>query len=300
MPSHLIRYFGGIGDNLLCATVAKGICDRDPDARVWIVTRFPELFENTPFFPKVFSMEHWHLWEAPSIRSRRLFLAYTKERFPGANLAEDLPPKEHIIASMCRNAGLRGDVALRPYFTLTDDERRAGALAPTQVTVQCIGPESGAAMLNKLWDPKRFQDVVDGLGPLFNGRVKLLQVGDSRDVRLDGVVDLRGTTSLRETAAILSQSVCFVGTVGFLMHLARAVECRSVIIYGGREHSWQTGYVCNENLDSFVECSPCWKWNRCDFGRKCMELISVEQVVAAVQRVVEHRGMALETETVCL
>lgn len=299
LPTHLVRYFGGIGDDLLCASVAKEIRDREPEARIWMLTRSPELFDHTPFFSGVFSLDHWHLWEAPSIRSRRLFLAYTRERVPGSNSGEDVPPTEHILAAMCRNAGLRGDVALKSYFTLTD-ERRAGALAQTQITVQCIGPESGTAMLNKLWGPKRFQEVIDRLQQLFRGEVEVIQVGGSGDVRLDGVIDLRGKANIRETAGILSQSACFIGTTGFLMHLARAVECRSVIIYGGREHSWQTGYVCNENINSLVECAPCWQWNRCDFGRMCMELISVEQVVAAVQRVVELRGMALETETVCL
>ncbi len=300
LPTHLVRYFGGIGDDLLCASVAKEICDREPEARIWMLTRSPELFDHMSFFSRVSSLDHWHLWEAPSIRSRRLFLAYTRERVPGSNSGEDVPPTEHIIAAMCRNAGLRGEVALRPYLTLTNDERRAGALAQTQITVQCIGPESGTAMLNKLWNPKRFQEVINRLQQLFRGEVEVIQVGGSGDVRLDGVVDLRGKANIRETAGILSQSACFIGTAGFLMHLARAVECRSVIIYGGREHSWQSGYVCNENLDSFVDCSPCWKWNRCDFGRKCMELISVEQVGAAVQRVLDRGGTALETATVRL
>ena len=39
---------------------------------------------------------------------------------------------------------------------------------------------------------------------------------------------------MRESAAILSRSLAFVGQVGFLMHLARAVDCRSVIVYGAQ------------------------------------------------------------------
>ena len=54
---------------------------------------------------------------------------------------------------------------------------------------------------------------------------------------LKGALDLRGKTGLREAAAILSNSLVFIGQVGFLMHLARAVDCRSVIVYGGQRNS---------------------------------------------------------------
>ena len=47
-----------------------------------------------------------------------------------------------------------------------------------------------------------------------------------------------------------TRSLAFVGQVGFLMHLARAVDCRAVIVYGGRETPAQSGYPCNENLYS--------------------------------------------------
>jgi ADP-heptose:LPS heptosyltransferase len=129
-----------------------------------------------------------------------------------------------------------------------------------------------------------------------DGNIEILQIGSPNDSLLEGVKDLRGKTSIRKTAAILSQSKCFVGTVGFLMHLARSVECRSVIIYGGREHSWQSGYKCNENLNSFVDCAPCWKWNDCNHNRKCMDSITPEEVLKAIREVLAKNGTVLELE----
>jgi len=32
------------------------------------------------------------------------------------------------------------------------------------------------------------------------------------------------------------------------MHLARAVDCRAVIVYGGRERPEISGYICNKIL----------------------------------------------------
>ena len=124
-----------------------------------------------------------------------------------------------------------------------------------------------------------------------------VQVGDPADPPLDGVRDLRGKTSLRQTAAVLQASAVFVGQVGFLMHLARAVDCRSVVVYGGRERPDQTGYVANENLYTPLPCSPCWRENACDFGRECMDRITPDVVVEAVLRQAEKSGQPLPVET---
>jgi ADP-heptose:LPS heptosyltransferase len=120
------------------------------------------------------------------------------------------------------------------------------------------------------------------------------------DPPLKGALDLRGKTSLREAAAILSNSQLFVGLVGFLMHLARAVNCRSVVVYGGRETPDKTGYIANKNLVGVTPCSPCWEENKCDYDRECMKMISVETVVEAVMEQINHHGNPLETEVVSL
>jgi len=84
-------------------------------------------------------------------------------------------------------------------------------------------------------------------------------------------------------ATILANCRVFVGNVGFLMHLARAVECRSVIVFGGREAPWQSGYSGNINLFSPVSCAPCWLWNKCDHDRICMDVITAEEVIDSVK-----------------
>jgi len=301
-PKYIIQYFGGIGDDLLCSTVAHEIRARDPDARVWLLTRFPELFLRDPNFDRILvSDRYWFLWSSPTLRSRRLELAYTKEKNPESRCKDDLSPAEHILSIMCRKAHLDGRIILRPYFYLTDEEKRNGRRGTRQVVVQCIGAASRSAMLNKLWKIERFQSLVDYINDRWGQSISVIQIGAQDDPALKGVVDLRGRTSIRESAALLSESDCFIGTVGFLMHLARSVECCSVIIYGGREHPWQSGYICNENLDSHVECAPCWKWNDCDHNRKCLDIISVETVASAVERVLSSRtGVRLEEQEIWL
>ncbi|MGA3006273.1 MAG: glycosyltransferase family 9 protein [Opitutaceae bacterium] len=203
----------------------------------------------------------------------------------------DPPPDRHIIAKMCLLAGLRGAVRLRPYLRLSPDETAYGDAFAGYVAVQTSTLTAHVPMPNKQWPGDRFQKVVDRLKP----HLRFVQVGSRGDPPLLGVTDLRGQTSLRETAAVLHHARIFVGLVGFLMHLARAVECPAVIVYGGRETPELTGYPCNENLTNRPPCSPCWQRARCEHGRVCLESIGAEEVTAAVESALDRpRGPLIE------
>ena len=70
-----------------------------------------------------------------------------------------------------------------------------------------------------------------------------------------------------------------------------------VILYGGREKPTQTGYVANKNLYSQVKCAPCWLRNPCEYDRKCMDMITAEQVIAATAEQIRRCGTLLEIQT---
>jgi len=288
-PRHYFQGGGGIGDDLMGSTVYRELKKRDA-GRIAVATHFPSLFEHNRDVDKIL----WHprpsinRWLREGLPFRWLgYAAYDSAR------DADVPPPEHILKALCRLAGITGSVALRPYLFLTQPEIAAGRLAENQIVIQSSGLASAHAMRNKEWYPPRFQEVCCRLRPNAN----VIQLGSAKDPQLEGAVDLRGKTSLRESAAILANARVFVGLVGFMMHLARAVDCRSVIIYGGREAPEQTGYLANKNLYSPVACAPCWQRNTCDHDRKCMELISAEQVLAATTEQLARHGSPLEVET---
>jgi ADP-heptose:LPS heptosyltransferase len=205
----------------------------------------------------------------------------------------DSPPTQHRLIQMCERAGIKGPVEMRPYFFLTQEEFAAGKIAEDQVVIQSSGLSAAHPMRNKEWYPQRFQEVCSEL----RKDVQIIQLGSLDDPKLEGAIDKRGKTSLRESAAILANSLVYIGLVGFLMHLARAVDCRSVIIYGGREKPAQSGYVANKNLYSQVRCAPCWLRNPCDFDRKCMDMITSRQVIAATAEQISKYGTLLELQT---
>jgi ADP-heptose:LPS heptosyltransferase len=296
-PDTMLQFLGGLGDELLLTCVARELKKRGPDLRIWQVSTAAELLRGNPDYHRVFPWSSWPLRHSNLMNRARLKLRYSEEVESGER---ELPVREHILAVLCRVAGIAGHVHLRPYCHLTDEERLQGRVAQRQLVLHSVGVGSFAnVMKNKLWYHERFQRLVDELRAA-HPDLTVVQIGVERDPPLSGVLDVRGKTTLRQAAGLLSQSECFVGTSGLFAHLARAVDCRAVIVYGGREHSWQSGYVCNESLDSHVPCAPCWRWNGCEHDRICMKQIEVADVLGAVERVLGRGGTALETQEVSL
>ena len=267
LPEIALAFKGGLGDDIMCGVVAHELKKRGAQ-KIWHLSRSPELFEGNPdlvALPLDFRLQR--LCELVGI--------------PYFELAYPHPPPMHLIATMCRMAGISGEVDLTPRVFLTSVERKMGKVAArAQIAIQTSSLGARYPMHNKQWPFERFQAVADNLLEDFD----LVQVGSSSDPALWGALDFRGKTTVREAAAILSASQVFIGLEGGLMHLARAVECRSAIIYGGRVHPSQSGYSANENLYWNGACAPCWQRDDCNFDRVCLSTISAAAVIAAARR----------------
>lgn len=276
-PRELVRFYGNSpGDDVMCTVILRELRRRGRRG-VWMMTRFPELFQGSRDVDAVVPHDGRYERMVSWMGGRAWFAHYG-----GHDHAADRSPvpERHILALMCESCGITGPVTLRPYVTLTDAERERGRLAPRQIAIHSSGMSADAAMRNKEWGADRMQRVVHAL----RGDFTFVQLGSAKDPPLDGAIDLRGRTTIRESAGILGASTLFLGQVGFLMHLARAVDRPAVVVYGGREMPWQSGYSCNTNLVTRLECSPCWRWNACDnpIQRECMLRIGVDDVVEAV------------------
>ena len=171
---------------------------------------------------------------------------------------------------MCRKVGITGRVDLRPYITLSESERAWAAPTAAASPSRAAASGAGSSCLNKQWQPERFAEVAAHLMRSHPGRPDRRH---RRPRRAPAPTTSAAGLSLRQLAGLLSHCRMFVGLVGMPMHMARAVDCPSVIVYGGRERPDQTGYICNENIYNAVPCAPCWLDSRCEFGRVCMETI---------------------------
>ncbi len=279
LPDIGIYFHGGLGDDIMQTVVARELKRRGA-GKVWQFTRMPELHHGNPDLVAV--PDDFRLHRLCRIFGRPVVHA----DYP------DHPPR-HFIAMMCECVGIRGEIELRPRVYLSDAERRAGkTVQRRQIAVQTSSLAARAPMRNKLWPAERFQIVADVLKEDFD----LVQLGALSDPELCGALDLRGKTSVRQAAAVLAASHLFLGLATGLVHLARAVECRSVVIYGGREDPSRSGYSANENLSWSGPCAPCWLRNDCDYGRVCMSEILPEHVILAVRRQADRHGDPLPVD----
>jgi hypothetical protein len=292
LPRTYIFFGESPGDDMLATAVLREMHDRGM-SRPWYGSNYPDLFAGNPHVERVVPMssQFGHL-----LRKLGRVVYDLGYKVPNDNDRSTPVPPEHLVAMMARNAGLSGHIDVCPHLHLSETEIAAGRIVDNQIAIMSTGMNAKMPMANKQWPPERFQQVVDALRDRFN----FVQLGVNGDVPLEGVTQLCGKKSIRESAAVLKNSLCFVGTVGFLMHLARAVDCRSVIIYGGRETPSQSGYIANENLYSAVPCSPCWLINRCDFDRKCLKMIEADAVIAALETQLSRHGTPLPIERASL
>jgi len=289
LPNYYFQGTGGIGDDLMCTTVFRELKKRS-QSRIAMTTRHPGLFQKNSDVDYIIHhprprLDYWLRAGLPFLR-----LGYSAY-YPETD--GDEPLTEHVQIKLCRLAGVRGPVELRPYLFLTREEFTAGRIAENQVVIQSSAQGAPYPMRNKEWYTQRFQEVCSEM----RRDVPVIQLGSDTDPKMEGAIDLRGKTTIRQSAAILANSLVFVGLEGFLMHLARAVDCRSVIIYGGRIKPSQIGYVANKNLYTQVRCAPCWLRNPCEYDRKCMDMITVSQVISATAEQISKFGTLLEVQT---
>ncbi len=165
----------------------------------------------------------------------------------------------------------------------------------------------------KWWDPQRYQAVVDH----FQGRVEFVQIGEDghHHPALEGVVDLRGQTTLRQLVRLMYHAQGVVTPISLPMHLAAAVEVRPgmpknrpcVVIAGGREPPHWTSYPHHQFIHTVgaLRCCDnggCWKSRTVPLGDgdykdgpdelcvdvvgnlpRCMDMITAEEVIRRIE-----------------
>lgn len=279
-PRALTHFSAGVGDELMLTAVVRELRQRGFPP-FWVMSRRPELYRHNPDFSAVVPVDPRVPALARRCGARVVEPQYTRE-LPDGNV---LRPPAHILVSLMATAGITGPVKLKPILTLTPAEQRAAAGWAGVIVIQPTVRSAVRPNELKEWWPERWQAVVDGLRTSH----RLVQIGGAADALLDGVEDCRGHShGLREIAAMLDQARLFVGLESGFMHLARAVDCPAVILFGGRAHPVDAGYAGNSNLFRSPACAPCWRYNGCEIDRQCMRDITPADVREALDLMLQR------------
>ena len=259
----LRRTSNGLGDNLLLTAVLPEIRKRMPRHRIVVETPWKELFANNPD-------ADWVTDKHVKTTKRHIKPVYRVEK------RGDRP----FIAQMLSYIGSGN--AGTPHIYLTDSEiERAAGDYPGRYIAICPTGKSVFSSNRREWGLDNFQKLRDLLSDY-----RFIQIGLPRDALLDNAADARGL-SVRESAAIIHNAWFFLGLEGGFMHVARAVDTRSVIVFGGYILPEVSGYRENVNISSEVDCSPCYNSHvsrrPCD-SMKCMKTIDPRVVYDRIRR----------------
>jgi heptosyltransferase-2 len=206
----------------------------------------------------------------------------------------------HYYLEMVRSLGFRSDpdeMAIRPDG---DSLRRADELFRNEGIGRnhpVVGIAPGASYgPAKIWYAERFAEVADRLADHHSARVLLF--GGSDDTVHTGAVathmkhtplDLAGSTTLAEAAALMSRCDLVVANDSGLMHLAGGLGVPLIAIFGSTNPRATSPLGARSHvLYRKAHCSPCLK-KTCPGDFACMDGITVDDVYTLAARLLEER-----------
>ena len=208
----------------------------------------------------------------PRIVDRFVFLGQPRAASPSAG--EKPAPELHVDKERA---------AIRAQELRLDLQKPVLALMP------------GAAFgRSKQWPPSRFAAVADRYAAAGWQAWLFGSSGDrplAREViraASSPIADLCGRTSLADVVDLMSLTSFAVTNDSGLMHVAAAVGCPLVAVYGATSPDYtppMTVPFASWILWRNLECSPCWK-KTCRYGHyRCLTDISAQEVYTAARKV---------------
>jgi ADP-heptose:LPS heptosyltransferase len=148
----------------------------------------------------------------------------------------------------------------------------------------------GSSINERKWGADHFHETA---ALLCKEKLHIIVIGGKRETTdaeeivadLPGALNLCGSLSLPETAAVLRRSSLLITGDSGIMHMAYGLGVKIVALFGpGREIKWAPRDDGCIVINKKIECSPCTTFGytqRCKKEAECMQTITVEEVFAA-------------------
>lgn len=225
------------GDTVVLTGLVRDIKQTYPDQVILVNCHHGELFKFNPY------TKHRDTWTGPP--PQPVNLNY------GQELNNHHKETIHYLAALHRiferQTGLHVPV-LQPRGDLHFGDAEASRIVSGRYWA--IWPGGKTDMPVKMWDPGRWQVVVDELRTQGLGVVQLGDTGGMNiAVPLHNTLDLTGRTTLRDVMRITRDADGVICGVSFPMHLAAALERPCVVLAGGRETwTWEAYHPANRGF----------------------------------------------------
>ncbi len=300
-----------VGDIVLLTAVVRDLHQAYPGEFVTDVrTSFPAIWEHNPYLTPLRENDP----EVEIIRSG-LPTVYHSNQVPFHCLSGFIDDINHSLGISIRPTAFKGDIHL------SEEEKSwpgpMADLAGEDIGYWLVSAGGKYDLTIKWWDHPRYQAVIDH----YRKKLPFIQVGQAGDYhpKLQGAVDLRGKTTLRQLIRLVYHAQGVLCGVTSLMHLAAAVESTQktgnarpcVVVAGGREPPHWEAYPHHQvihTVGSLWCCANggCWKTrtralgdgtkydrsdvlcqNRRGHLAACMDMITSSDVIRRIQTYLE-------------
>src|SRR5258708_1570491 len=274
-----IKTWGGLGDVVLTTPVFKAFKARFPGMKIIVFCHSPggkQVLENNPYIDRltlvnVFNL-NWYALLAKLNLIKVVMGEYAKVR-----------------PSFCYKKSASEIIAELMGVELTDTHLQIYPDKQEEINARKILGKyknpiiihiTSVASKNQMWPVEKWNELVRQM-PDYT----FIQLGLSREERVEGAIDLRGKTTIPTSIALVKHAISFVGVVSFFAHLTNAFDKPGVVLYGPSSIVvW--GHPNNINVSKGLPCSNCMDWlvKPCPYGKPCMLLITVKEVKDALSR----------------
>jgi ADP-heptose:LPS heptosyltransferase len=158
----------------------------------------------------------------------------------------------------------------------------------------------GGPMLLKRWSDDRYAELTRQLLQLYQTRIAFIGGKDESEVVRsivsavgdDRVIDLSGKLTLVQLASLFKRIDLFIGNDSGPMHVASACGTKVIGLYGPTDPERFGPYGGNcIALRMEVDCPPCAQ-DKCKFkDYRCIDRISVEDVMGVVNEIISTKGI---------
>lgn len=149
----------------------------------------------------------------------------------------------------------------------------------------------------KRWVPERFAQVADRLSAESGAKIVLIggpgetEIGrDIEEAMHSSPLNFIGRTAVRQMMAILARCRLMVTNDSGPMHVAAAFGVPIVAVFGSTDHTTTSplARTCRI-IRKQIDCAPCLL-RQCPTDHRCMEAISVEDVLCGARELLEGNG----------
>ncbi|MGB0909407.1 MAG: putative lipopolysaccharide heptosyltransferase III [Nitrospirales bacterium] len=201
----------------------------------------------------------------------------------------------HLLA--IKFLGIQSDVTHPAVFPSVRDIHKANIRLKQNdlESVRWVMIHPTARYWFKAWSPERFAELSD---QLTEQGLQVVLVGSTVDQavghKIQGIAKKRifsfmGQTQLLELAALMKHAVLFIGNDGGPMHMAAAVGCPVLGLFGPTNPEvWGPRGAKTSVIYKGLDCRECF-YPGCTRGEEsCMKQISVEEVYSAALRLLKR------------